>query len=323
MDGAPGTRERIDALDATRGCAILLMILVNFVAQYAVIPGWTKHAVGDGFTYVDAIAPAFVFVMGLSAGLSFDRRREAGGLGRTVLHALVRYGVLFLFGSLGTAVVYAAFGFIEWNIFQTLAVAGLAGFLFLFIRPPALRAPVALLLMAGYQAALSLALSGSVFGAADSDIFPSLVQSLALATIFIYGSGLSGGARRGRIAAAAGATAGLSLGAAFLLMHWLPPNRGMGSVTYLLLGLGFAAACLLLFRGAEQLLGLKRIPLLSTLGRNSLVIFMLAAVLTKALNALLTEGAGLLPILATAAGLEAVCLVTAVILDRRGIYIKL
>lgn len=49
--------RRLDYLDAARGLAVFLMIFVNFVEQYTGIPAWTRHAQGDGFTYVDGIVP--------------------------------------------------------------------------------------------------------------------------------------------------------------------------------------------------------------------------------------------------------------------------
>jgi predicted acyltransferase len=300
------------------------MIFVNFVAPYAVIPGWTKHAVGDGFTYVDAIAPTFIFIMGISAAISFTRRRESRGVRRTVLHALGRYGILFLFGSIGMAVMYIAFGSIEWNIFQTLAIAGLFAFPFLFIRSPWLRIVASVLAMGLYQLALSLFMKGAVFSAVSPVPFlPSFVQSMALATICILGSGLGEWIGRGRTFAAAGITCALSFALGAGLWPLVPPNRALGSITYLCIGLGTAAACLLLFHAVERLFRLRRIPLLSTLGRNSLVIFMIASVLGKVLNAFLPEDTGALRVLGAVVLLEAFCLSVAEILDRKGIYVKL
>jgi predicted acyltransferase len=324
MDDEVRPLSRIDPVDAARGCAIFLMIFVNFAAQYPVIPSWSKHAAGIGFTYVDAIAPGFVLVMGASAAVSFRRRREAGGAGRTALHALRRHGLLFFFGCVGTAAVYAAFGYWEWNIFQTLAVAGAFGFPFLFIRRPVLRLGAGLLLMAGYQALLTLSLQQGLFAREPAPLFlPSCIQALSLATLFIIGSALGEWMGGRWMGPATGITAAAATAAGLLLRGSIPPNRGMGSVTYLLLGLGAAAGCLFVFWAVERLFRLRRIPVLSTLGRNSLVIFMIASVLTKVMNALLPETAGPTAVLSLAALLEAFCLSMAIILDRRAIHIKL
>ena len=93
VDESPKAELRIDYLDAARGLTIFLMIFVNFVAHYTAIPAWTKHASGDGFTYVDGIAPLFVFIMGISGAFSLSRRLRASGPGKAVLHALKRNGL--------------------------------------------------------------------------------------------------------------------------------------------------------------------------------------------------------------------------------------
>jgi predicted acyltransferase len=322
--GSVRAGERIDYLDAVRGLAILLMIFVNFIAQYGVIPAWTKHATGDGFTYVDGIAPMFVFIMGISGALSFTRRRETTGLRKTVLHALRRNGLLFFFGTIGTVLLYAAEGILEWNIFQTLAVAGVVALPFFFIKSSRIRIIAALALMVLYQLALTFFLAGALFQKEPAIPFlPSFVQSLALATIVIFGSGLDEWIQRGRTGAAAGIACAVFCGVGLGLSSLIGPNRPMGSITYLFFGLAMAAGFLLLFYLAARWLRLKRVPLLSTLGRNPLVIFMIASVFTKVLNVLLPENASALAVLSVAVALEAFCIAAARILEWKGVTIKL
>ena len=56
-----------------RGLAIVLMILANFLAGAAVVPGWLKHAPDAGLTVIDLIAPFFIFAIGLPGA---DRDRQ-------------------------------------------------------------------------------------------------------------------------------------------------------------------------------------------------------------------------------------------------------
>jgi uncharacterized membrane protein len=321
VDGTRETGERLEYLDALRGCAVFLMIFVNFVEQYARIPSWTKHAPGNGFTYVDGIAPMFVFAMGMSGALSLSRRLSSGGLGKTVRHALVRYGALFLFGTIGSVLLFLANRELEWNIFQTLAVAGLAAFPIFFLRSPRLRLAVALALMALYQLALALWLKDAIFLREPPIPFlPSAVGSLALATVVVFGSGCAGWSSRHTPAAAAiAAAASLALGLG--LSPLVAPNRPMGSITYLFFGIAMAEGFLFLFYFAAR--WLKRISLFPTLGKNALVIFMIASVLTKVLNELLPEATGVAIVLPTAAALEAACIAAAWLLKRKKIFIKL
>ncbi len=317
LGAVPGL-PRLDSLDAARGLAVLLMIFVNFVEQYAVIPAWTKHAQGNGFTYVDGIAPMFIFIMGISSALSFVRRRDADGPGRTALHALKRYGLLFLFGSIGTAILYLVNGDVEWNIFQTLAVAGMAAFPFLFVRSAPLRAGIGLALMGAYQLVCSLT------GAPPAvPLLASAVNSLALASLAVFGSGFAGWVVQGKTLPASGIAAAVFAGAGVALSFMVPPNRPAASISYMFMGLAMSAALLLLCQVLSAWLAPRRIPVLAVLGRNALVIFMAASVLTKVGNALIPEAAAAAVVVPLAAAVEAACIAAAWIMDRKGLHVKL
>ncbi|MBN1410129.1 MAG: DUF1624 domain-containing protein [Spirochaetales bacterium] len=317
--------ERLPFLDSTRGFTVLLMVLVNFLAPFAVVPSWSKHAVGDGFTYVDMIAPMFVFIMGLSGDLSFRKRRKTRGIAKTVVHYFIRYGLLFLFGMAGTAVLWLTDKKIEWVIFQSLAVAGAVMFPFLFVKSHIRRMALSLGMMAVYQVAFGWLLRPIVFsGSGGEGVFlRSFVQSLALSCLAVFGSGLSKWIRDGKTLTVAPVLSGLFLAAAMALSPFIPPNRELGSVTYLFFGLGLGCLFLSVFRLIEEKLGCKKIPVLDVLGKNALLAFMLAGVAAKVLYLLLPEESGWLPILAGAFAIEAFCFVVVKILDLFHITVKL
>jgi hypothetical protein len=220
--------------------------------------------------------------------------------------------------------MYVVDGVLEWNIFQTLALAGLVAFPFLFIKSPPLRIISALALMVLYQLALTFFFAGALFNKEPPVPFlPSCVQSLALATIVIFGSGLAEWIRRDKTAAAAGITSVVFFGLGFGLSYLIRPNRSMGSITFVFFGLGMAVGFLLLFFLVGSWFKVKHFPLLSTLGRNPLVFFMIASVFTKVLGALLPEDTAAFTVLLVAATLEAFCISIAKLLDRNGIYVKL
>jgi predicted acyltransferase len=324
IDAPAPTGERIDYLDAARGCAIFLMIFVNFVEQYTFIPPWTKHASGNGFTYVDGIAPAFLFIMGVSSWLSFSRRATARGLGSTVLHAARRFGLLFLFGSIGSALLYLLNGDVEWSIFQTLALAGAVSFPFLLLRSPWMRIGAALLLMAVYQLALSLYLGTAVFAREPRLLLlPSALQSIALATIVVFGSGAAPWMRPKRGVAPSVIIAVAFLGLGFGLSSIIAPNRPAASAPYLCWGLAMAAGIVLLFAIITRWPRLSRATGLPSLGKNALVLFMIASILITVLNELIPPSASASIVLPVAAGLEGICLAAAALLERRRLMIRL
>ncbi len=47
----------------------------------ASVPGWLKHAPDVVLTLADLVAPAFIFSIGLTYGMSSERRAAHGGLG--------------------------------------------------------------------------------------------------------------------------------------------------------------------------------------------------------------------------------------------------
>ena len=64
-----------------RGLTIFVMIFVNDVAGVAGVPGWLKHLSppeADGMTFVDAVFPAFLFLVGMSIPLSLGRHLRDG-----------------------------------------------------------------------------------------------------------------------------------------------------------------------------------------------------------------------------------------------------
>lgn len=135
--------ERWAALDNLRGLTVFLMVPVNAGMELSAIPAWFKHAPGAGLTLVDLIVPAFLFALGVSSSFSLQRRLADRGLLKTILLALRRYGLLFLFGTIGYVAVH---GLRNWEILQMLGLAGAIAFPFLFL-PPAWRAVSAVALV--------------------------------------------------------------------------------------------------------------------------------------------------------------------------------
>lgn len=96
-----GSGERLVSLDIFRGLTILTMIFVNEVAGIRGIPSWMKHAPveSDAMTFVDVVFPAFLFIVGMSIPLAFERRAARGEpLTRILGHVLARTIGLLVIG---------------------------------------------------------------------------------------------------------------------------------------------------------------------------------------------------------------------------------
>jgi heparan-alpha-glucosaminide N-acetyltransferase len=102
--GSPGPRPaaggRIDSVDALRGLTILLMVFVNDLGPAA--PAWMHHIQppnADGMTLADVVFPAFLFLVGVSIPLAFERARAEGkSKGARLVHVLTRTAGLLLMG---------------------------------------------------------------------------------------------------------------------------------------------------------------------------------------------------------------------------------
>ncbi len=107
--GRPGAR--LESLDVFRGLVIVVMTFVNYLAGVSHIPAWAKHlpAEAEGYTFVDVVFPAFLFIVGVAIPLAFHRRvAEGQNLPALVRRILMRSASLIFVGVLlVNAPVYA------------------------------------------------------------------------------------------------------------------------------------------------------------------------------------------------------------------------
>jgi heparan-alpha-glucosaminide N-acetyltransferase len=70
--------RRVISIDIFRGLTMLVMIFVNDLADVHGLPWWTYHAHAqqDLMTYVDMVFPFFLFMVGMSMPLAFERRLQ-------------------------------------------------------------------------------------------------------------------------------------------------------------------------------------------------------------------------------------------------------
>ncbi|HEX7252060.1 MAG TPA: heparan-alpha-glucosaminide N-acetyltransferase domain-containing protein [Thermoanaerobaculia bacterium] len=107
-DGHRPRPGRIVALDALRGLTIAGMLVVNTPGTWANVYPPLLHAEWHGWTYTDTIFPFFLFVVGVSLVLSFERR---GGRSRSALpHLLLRTALIFGLGLALNLSASLAFG---------------------------------------------------------------------------------------------------------------------------------------------------------------------------------------------------------------------
>ncbi|QEH34560.1 hypothetical protein OJF2_31010 [Aquisphaera giovannonii] len=91
---------RVASVDVLRGLTIFLMVFVNDLGDGS--PAWMRHIHppdADGMTLADVVFPMFLFIVGVSIPLAFERAREAGiPLPARLWHIATRTASLLLMG---------------------------------------------------------------------------------------------------------------------------------------------------------------------------------------------------------------------------------
>jgi len=122
-------RERLLSLDVFRGLTVAGMLLVNNPGTWSAIYPPLEHAEWNGWTPTDVVFPSFVWIVGLTLTLSFQKRMAAGATRADLLRqafrrAAILFGLgLFLYG-------FPRFDLATWRILgvlQRIAICYLAG----------------------------------------------------------------------------------------------------------------------------------------------------------------------------------------------------
>ncbi|MBY9003145.1 MAG: DUF5009 domain-containing protein [Candidatus Lokiarchaeota archaeon] len=120
--------NRINSIDIFKGLSIALMVFVNTLSPFDMLPSWTRHASEYGLTYVDLVAPFFIFMLALNFTVSFKRHLEKDGRLKAYLRHLRRYLIFIGLGLFMFMDISESGLILHWG---TLQVLGLSGLLFL------------------------------------------------------------------------------------------------------------------------------------------------------------------------------------------------
>jgi predicted acyltransferase len=312
---------RLASLDAFRGLAIALMILVNSPGDPGHVYSLLSHAQWNGWTLADTIFPAFLFMVGVSIVFSLDKQKEkAVSHPELVGRILKRTVILFALGIFVN--VFPGFDLSTLRIpgvLQRIAVcyffaslivlkSGLKGRIFWlaglltsywlmmrFIPVPGIGAGV---LEPGKNFAAwvdSHLLRGYMWsyygGKWDPEGIVSTLPALATTLFGVLTAQWLKSSFSGRRK-----TVGMLLAGAVLMLsglilgHWLPINKSIWTSTFSLLMAGLAVVCLALLYWVIDIAGfaLWAKPL-TILGMNAITLYILSIVYVNSLWALDVE----------------------------------
>ncbi|MCC6698110.1 MAG: hypothetical protein IT365_20985 [Candidatus Hydrogenedentes bacterium] len=303
ISGSPA-RERYDWLDQARGLIVLMLIISMSTYYYSgdvlsedipLGPTMLNH----GYQYFSGVPPLitpidvgqgiFMFVMGFVGYNAFTRRRQLRGARSAFLYTVRRVGVLYALAFFECIVMhYVLFGETLWrdffigSTFTLLALGALAGFTTIALLPNADRR---IRFAAVLTVIHSLLYASPYFDhyTGDDNIFHLMsipFTVLGLCTVAIAGTCFGqwlhmdpdnptvGFQKRIVPVTAAALVAAYS-------MDWVqPPEPHDATAAHQLLAVGMAGLMLVGFFASGQ--NKLRFPLLSAMGKNLLVMFLLA-----------------------------------------------
>ncbi len=269
----PKSTNRIDAIDQFRGFAILLMVLADYFNNINTIPSWLKHAPDIGYTIIDLVAPLFVFAIGLTYGVSFQRRFHRQGGWRTYNHffsrnlALIGLGFLITLGGVLTGNYPPT---ANWGLLQALGIAGLITLPFIRI-PGKYRWMIGLSLLVFYQILLDRYWLDDVINAVHNGPQGALSWGAMLIIATSMGDLYQSSKRGQRIFPWISLTM-LVIGT--LIALYVPVSKHRASASYLLISLSLSAILFFLFHLLESRYQ-QRIPVLTEWGKNPLLLYLL------------------------------------------------
>lgn len=266
MESKVGKAPRDLAIDRLRGALVIIMVLGDYIAGVNWIPNYLKHAPDIGFTIADAVAPAFVFVIGLNYELSFLRRYAENKAG-VYRYFVMRYLSILGIGAIITAGADLANRPTGWGVLESLGVAGLIT-LAVIRFPVWVRASVGILILCGYQFLLDAYMLESVMNSGHGGFFGSIswASQLILATCVaaIYRKGMN---------------AYLICNAVLWLAAWgsawvVPISKNRVSLSFIVLTLALTSSIFLVMKVLDRFSPSEE-GILIWWGRNSLGLYLI------------------------------------------------
>ncbi len=254
------------------------MVLVNYLADVRIVPAWLKHASDTGLTFVDVIAPAFLFAIGLTYRVSMERRLARDGRAATIGHFVRRWFAIMGIGALisaGEGLTGVSVRAVDWGVLQAIGVAGLLT-LPLLRRSGWFRLLAGGLLLAIYQVGFMLFFADHVLISSHGGLWGSLAWTATLVFSTCFGDLLHQSGRRAVLRRDAGpviaAVAFLAVG--LLLSLAVPISKPRVSASYVLVTVGISGLVFWALFVVGERIG-ARVSALVWWGRNPMLLYVL------------------------------------------------
>ncbi|MCA1900855.1 MAG: heparan-alpha-glucosaminide N-acetyltransferase domain-containing protein [Candidatus Hydrogenedens sp.] len=316
-------------IDQFRGFAILSMIFVNVCNEFDTSFSWFRHHTYSA-TFADFVAPAFIFIVGFSYRLSYTK--NAQHLKKSELHKKIikRYVIITFLGF-----IYGHFDFYVsvWDALTDIGIAGLLIYPFIGTSSTFILSAGFLYLLI-YQLLFSLTHYGNWLMANSIDGGP--LGPLSWVFILAWGSVCAIHFEKNKNVFPKTFSYWLLGGIILTLFGWilahpisilpmssLPFTQKGMTASYSLFFAGLCSTSLCTFYLINEKINIIVKPF-TTMGKNSLVLYFLQAILIVILRLILPEylyNYSMTPYIASI-GILLLCFIVAKMLEIKSIYIK-
>lgn len=254
--------RRYESIDQFRGFAILGMVIVNVLGRFPIMPDTFRHVrvnVG-GFSFADAVAPFFVFIVGMGFRLSFMKNQTRDGTWCASRNAAYRYLTLL---AISVFVYKFDLSRIFWDALTFIGFGGLLALPVIGLRPR-YRILAAFLYLAIFQLT------------ADWKIYDKQLELFLWVFPLLFGTIIADWLyyEKGFITNAMSILLGVSLFSVGLILSpiWPIGQKGDMNATYSLFYTGISFLVYFFFYNIAGVYK-KPLPHLTVLGRNALIIY--------------------------------------------------
>jgi len=244
VESSDKLKVRFLSIDVLKGLTVVLMVFVNTLAIYENVPAWSKHAGDSGLTYVDLIAPFFVFMLALNMNISYQKRKDKFGRKKAMLRYIRRFLIFIGVGFFLTIYIGPGVFYFRWGTFQVLGMSGLL-LLPLIELKPFLKLSVAVIIVILHQIILFTPLSSMIYESIEGGILGALSWGSMMILSSFLAESLTKGKDKvksyflfgGLILVVLGFGFGFILGIsrAYISLPYILISVGISSLTYYLL----------------------------------------------------------------------------------------
>jgi len=263
--------KRWEALDELRGLAILCLFIFNTFFPFKNTPWWLTHNPGTGIWPADIVAPIFLFSVGISGMLSFQKRVQTEGNFKATTHYLKRSLMLILFGMLGE-IFYFQKIFLQLGVLGSIGVSSIIA-LPMIMLPWKMRPAYAGLLLVLWQMMQWIGYGADL----NSNGLGGIYACIAWTALIVIASFIAGIPDRNKLTGLILFTTSGIILFRYLTFPHIPISRPLVSTSFIAVSAEIVLMLLLLFHLKEQ--KEWRWNLLSLLGKNPLPLYMISGLI--------------------------------------------